>query len=199
MIGAVGGRDYVYHDGQLIDEKESRVGIVQWFGRVIGNHHAGFGKVREVEILKGANMSYRREAITGLSFDRRLRGGGAQICNDMGFSLCVRRRGWNLIYDPSVSVDHYPAMRHDLDQRHLFNAVAMTDAIHNETLVLLDYISPVRRIIFVVWAVFVGHRAAPGLLQWVRFRVRGDHEISVKLRAALKGRFEGYKTWLQSG
>src|SRR4029078_12955747 len=77
MIGAVGGREYVYRGAHLVDEKKRRVGVVQWFGRAIGNHAAGFGNVREVEILKGANMSYRRKAIEGLLFYRRLRGDGA--------------------------------------------------------------------------------------------------------------------------
>jgi glycosyltransferase involved in cell wall biosynthesis len=198
LLGAVGGRDYLYRNGQLADEQKSRVGVVQWFGRPIGNHHAGFGLAREVEILKGANMSYRRASITGLSFDRRLRGGGAQVHNDMGFCLSVRRRGWRVIYDPLVSVDHFWGVRHDIDQRDNFNAVAMSDAIHNETLVLLDYLPPIRRIIFLAWAVFVGHRVGPGLVQWVRFRVKGDREISEKLRAAIKGRREGYKTWARS-
>jgi len=197
-IGAVGGRDYLYRNGQLADEQKLRVGVVQWFGRPIGNHHAGFGKAREVEVLKGANMSFRREAITGLSFDRRLRGGGAQVHNDMGFCLSVRRRGWRVIYDPLVSVDHFWGTRHDIDQRDRFNAVAMTDAIHNETLVLLDYLSPGRRITFLMWAVLIGHRVGPGPVQWLRFWIKGDREISAKLRAAFKGRLEGYKTWSRS-
>jgi glycosyltransferase involved in cell wall biosynthesis len=230
MIGAVGGRDCIYREGQLFDEKKSRVGTVQWFGRTIGNHHAGFGDARDVEILKGANMSYRRQAISGLSFDRRLRGRGAEACNDMGFSLSVRRRGWRVIYDPAVSVDHYPTMRpdgmamaidhyptmrpdgmavatascrgggrgYDIDQHNLFNAVAVSDAVHNETLVLLDYLPPTRRIIFLVWALLVGPRGGPGLAQWVRFLMKGDRKISANLRAAFKGRLEGYKTWARS-
>jgi glycosyltransferase involved in cell wall biosynthesis len=197
-IGAVGGRDFLYRENRLVNERKSRVGAVQWFGRAIGNQHAGFGTAREVEILKGVNMSYRREAITGLRFDRRLRGSGAQVHVEMGFSLSVRRRGWRIIYDPAVAVDHFLGVRHDIDKRHVFNAVAMSDAVHNETLVLLDYLPPVRRFIFLAWSLLIGHRAAPGLVQWVRFRMKGDPEISAKLHAAIKGRLDGYKTWARS-
>lgn len=46
--------------------------LVQWFGRVIGNHHLGTGGVREVDILKGVNMSFRQTAPGFLQFWRLL-------------------------------------------------------------------------------------------------------------------------------
>jgi len=97
---------------------------VHWFGRVIGNHHLGVGEPRET-CCKGVNMNYRRAAIANLRFDQRLWGPGAQAHNDMAFSLAVRR-GWKLIYDPRVAVDHYPAQRFDEDQRNKFNQIAFS-------------------------------------------------------------------------
>jgi glycosyltransferase involved in cell wall biosynthesis len=40
-IGGVGGRDWVYHGTQLEEGEREVVGQVQWFGRVIGEHHLG--------------------------------------------------------------------------------------------------------------------------------------------------------------
>jgi cellulose synthase/poly-beta-1,6-N-acetylglucosamine synthase-like glycosyltransferase len=119
LVGGVGGRDWLYIEGKLFDIKNSVgashvVGKLTWFGRVIGNHHVGEGEAREVDILKGANMSYRYESIRNIKFDTRLRGEGAQVCNDMAFSLTVKRQGWKLVYDPIVSVDHFSAERMEL-------------------------------------------------------------------------------------
>ena len=63
-VGGVGGRDWICHGEQLEDGKRcSVIGRVHWFGRVTGNHHLGCDAPREVKILKGANMSYRKAAI----------------------------------------------------------------------------------------------------------------------------------------
>ena len=175
------------------------VGKVQWFGRVIGNHHLGVGEPREVDVLKGTNMSYRRSAVHGTSFDKRLRGSGAQVHNDMAFSLLVKHLGWKLIYDPGLAVDHFPAARFDEDQRHLFSTTAFSMMVHNETLVLLEHLPPVRRVVFGFWALVVGSRAGPGLVQWLRLLPSEGRLAGAKLQAALRGRLEGSRTWRRCG
>lgn len=197
-VGGVGGRDWVYHGQQLEDGKQEVVGRVQWFGRVTGNHHLGVGVPREVDILKGVNMSYRRSAIKGRRFDERLRGIGAQVHNDMAFSLALRRAGWKLIYDPKVAVNHYPAQRFDEDQRNRFNDIALLNAVHNETLVLLENLPSTRRTAFVIWATFVGTRDAPGFFQWLRFLPKEGTLAGQKLVASLRGRWQAWETWQQS-
>lgn len=197
-IGGLGGRDYVFRDGELWEGRKRVVGKVQWFGRLVGNHHLGFGGPRDVDILKGANMSFRREAIEGLRLDRRLRGQGAQVHWEVPFCLAVKRRGWRLVYDPAVSVDHFPAVRHDYDRRNSFSAAAVADASHNATLVLLEHLSPLRRIVFWATMVLVGTRKGPGLLQFVRLALRRDPAAGVRTVASLQGRWEGWKTWRRS-
>jgi cellulose synthase/poly-beta-1,6-N-acetylglucosamine synthase-like glycosyltransferase len=194
-VGGVGGRDRVYHGRQLEDGSRNVVGKVQWFGRVIGNHHLGVGEPRYVDVLKGANCAYRRDAIRHVGFDERLLGTGAQVHNDLSVSLRLRREGWRLIYDPAVAVDHYPATRFDEDQRQSFSAEATFNEVHNETLLLLEHLPSVRRLVFILWAVIVGTRAAPGLVQWLRFLPREGRLSGERLQTALKGRAEGWKTW----
>jgi cellulose synthase/poly-beta-1,6-N-acetylglucosamine synthase-like glycosyltransferase len=196
-LAGVGGRDRVFCDGELDDGKSNIVGRVQWFGRVIGNHHIGEGSVQEVEILKGANMSYRASAIANLRFDQRLRGSGAQVHNDLAFSLKVRKAGWLLIYDPEVTVNHYPAKRFDEDKRSTFNKTAFTNAVHNETLALLEYLSPVQQLIFLLWAFLIGTRSSPGFLQLLRFFTR-DPLIGQKWISTIRGRQEGFLSWKNS-
>ena len=79
LVG-LGGRDYMYVGGKkLVEGQKPIVGKLQWFGRMIANHHLGIGKPREVDFLKGVNMSYRREAVENLHFDGRMKGTGALL------------------------------------------------------------------------------------------------------------------------
>ncbi|MBD2329618.1 glycosyltransferase family 2 protein [Alkalinema sp. FACHB-956] len=197
-VGGVGGRDWVYLGDRLLEGSENQVGILQWFGRVVGNHHIGIGEAREVDILKGANMSYRREAIEGLRFDDRLKGQGAQVHNDLAFSLSVKRRCWKLIYDPAVAVNHYPAQRFDDDQRGSFNAIATINQSHNEVLALLDYLSPLRRLIFLIWSNLIGTRTNPGLIQVLRLFPQEGWLAVQKGWSCLVGRWQGLQTWMNS-
>jgi cellulose synthase/poly-beta-1,6-N-acetylglucosamine synthase-like glycosyltransferase len=197
-IGAVGGRDWVYESGNaepLSVNKFVTVGKLQWFGRAIGNHHIGSGAAREVDILKGANMSYRKAAILNLRFSDALKGTGAQVCNDMGFSLTVKSKGWKLLYDPKIAVDHFPAQRFDEDQRSAFNPIAQQNMAHNETLVLLKYLPVFRKVIYFAWALLVGTRAVPGVVQVFRF-LPSQKELSIQRGfASFQGRITGIRTW----
>ncbi|MEH2236388.1 glycosyltransferase family 2 protein [Nostoc sp.] len=192
-LGGLGGRDWIYHGSQLEDESRLVVGQLQWFGRVIGNHHLGVGEPREVDILKGVNMSFRTQAIGQLRFDERMRGTGAQVHFEMAFTLTLKRAGWKIIYDPNVAVDHYPAQRFDEDQRNNFNEIAFINLVHNETLVLLEHLSFIRRIVFLLWAVFVGTCDSLGLVQWLRFLPSQGQLAGKKLLASWRGRWQGYK------
>lgn len=195
-LGGLGGRDWVHHGSKLEDESRPVVGQLQWFGRVIGNHHLGVGEPREVDILKGVNMSFRTQAIGQLRFDERMRGTGAQVHFEMAFTLTLKRAGWKIIYDPNVAVDHYPAQRFDEDQRNNFNEIAFINLVHNETLALLEHLPFIRRIVFLFWAVFVGTCDSLGLVQWLRFLPSQGQLAGKKLLASWRGRWQGYKQFV---
>jgi hypothetical protein len=192
-LGGVGGRDVVWKDGQMIGVPTELVGRIQWSGRLVGNHHVGAGPPQDVHFLKGVNMAYRRAAIANARFDERLLGGGAQVHNDLAFSLAVRRRGWRLLYDPGVTVDHWPGVRHDLDQRDVLTPTAVTDLVTNETLVVLENLPGVRRAVFVARSVVVGQRNAPGVALFALARATG--RAAPPLAAVLKARLEGWRAF----
>ncbi len=195
-VGAVGGRDWQYIGTRIKEPGEREdVGRLQWFGRVIGNHHLGVGTAREVDVLKGVNMGFRRSAIEGLRFDERMRGTGAQVHFELAFNLALRRRGWKIIFDPLVAVDHYPAVRFDEDKRDRFNSIAWSNAVHNETLALLEHFPPLQRIIFTIWALLVGTREALGLVQLLRL-LPSDRMAQQKWLASIRGRAQGWQSWL---
>lgn len=191
-VGGLGGRDWVHQGGRVESGTRDVVGRMTWYGRCIGNHHLGAGAAREVQFLKGANMSYRRSAIDGLTFDERLRGTGAQVCNDMGFSVAVHRRGWVLLYDPQVELDHYPGVRHDEDRRNEVSYLACHNAAFNQALIVCEALGRPRALAFLVWAVLVGTRGEPGLLQMLRLLPAQRGAAIVRARANIRGAVEGW-------
>ena len=171
-LGGLGGRDRCHRGGTVEDGQRSVVGRLQWFGRTVGNHHLGFGSPREVDFLKGANMSYRAEAFAELRFDRRLRGQGAQPHDDLAFSLAVRRAGWTLAYDPAVLVEHYATPRDEpryyVGGSQLTDQACYFDNAYNHAVALWDTLSPTRRVAYAAWVLLAGMRVLPGLAQAVR-------------------------------
>lgn len=199
LVGGVGGRDILYQNGRLVQGQKKVVGKVQWFGRAIGNHHLGFGEAREVDILKGVNMSFRREAIGEMRFDRRMKGTGAQVHFELAFCLALKHKGWKLIYDPNVLVDHYSAQRFDEDSREeRFSELAALNRVHNESLILLENLSPLRRTVFILWVVLLGTRANRGLVQSLRFLPHEGLLAATKLLVSYQGLWEGWQTWRQT-
>lgn len=160
-IGAVGGRDVVHHGDQVEHGDAAIVGRVLWWGRRVGNHHLRSG-LQDVDFLKGANMAFR--ATAWQPFDPLLWGQGAQVCNDLEATWSVRRRGWRVVYDPDVVVDHHPAPRHDADGRDRRSAQADRDQEHNELYALLRHAAWWHRPILFCYRMLVGTRAAPGML-----------------------------------
>jgi GT2 family glycosyltransferase len=63
----------------------------------------------------GANMAIRRKAFDAIGGFDELMGGGAPLrsSQDYDFSLRMYRRGWAVLLDPEVRVDHYGARRAD--------------------------------------------------------------------------------------
>jgi glycosyltransferase involved in cell wall biosynthesis len=173
-IGGIGGRDVVHQNGGVLQGRKSAVGLVSWYGRAVGNHHIGHGPPRNVHVLKGVNMAFRREAVAGVRFDPRLRGTGAQVHCEMAFSLDVCRRGWTLVYDPDLLVEHYPAVRGDKDQRDVFNDTAFFNASFNLRLIMCEHLPAFRRWVFVTYSMLIGTRADPGIARALLLALDGD-------------------------
>jgi cellulose synthase/poly-beta-1,6-N-acetylglucosamine synthase-like glycosyltransferase len=193
-LGGLGGRDLIATEQFPV---KAVVGKVQWFGRTIGNHHLGVGPARQVDFLKGCNMSFRIEAVQDLMFDQRLRSDEVQICEDMAFCLALRRTGGKLWYDPGVIVDHYPAPATHRRE----GGVApqnIADQVHNETLTIFEDLPPVRRMFFLLWAFLVGTRGGPGVAQIPRLIPR-HRNWPAMLLASLRGRALGLRTACRAG
>jgi hypothetical protein len=69
------------------------------------------------------------------------------------------------------------------------------NSVHNETLVLLEHLPPIRRAAFVAWAILIGTQEALGFLQWFRFLPKEGVLAGHKWLASLRGRWQGWQTW----
>jgi cellulose synthase/poly-beta-1,6-N-acetylglucosamine synthase-like glycosyltransferase len=192
-IGAVGGRDHVHEHGTTVEGRATIVGRVSGLGRLRGNHHFE-SELQDVDFLKGANMAFRREALDW--FDERLRGLGAEVCNDMQATLGVKRRGYRVIWDPAVVVEHYPAERHDHDARSSKTQAALFDRIHNETYVLASTLCGPRRAAALGFAFLIGSRRAPGLMTSMASRLLARPADAASPRLSLQARVAGVRTAL---
>ena len=196
-IGAVGGRDVVHHGERIDDGVARQVGRVRWWGRRVGAHHHR-STLQDVDFLKGANMSYRAAALE--PFDARLHGAGAQVCNDLEASLSIARRGWRVVYDPAVLVEHRPAERFDEDGRTHRTLAAECAEQHNELYVLLRHSSTLGRVPLLAYHLLVGSRHAPGLAlgatRWLRGREPGGLR---RLGALVRARTQALTTLRRAG
>lgn len=200
FLGGLGGRDRCF-DGTAFDDRQAQVvGRIQWFGRVIGNHHLGCGDVREVDVLKGANMSFRSRAFANVRFDLRLKGHGTQPNEDKCFSVAVKCRGWKLAYDPLAAVDHFPAPRAEVRQyvgvSSFTDGRAYQEFAYNEVLSIWDSLSAVRRVVYFAWSTLIGTGTFPGLVQAFRYTPRLGRFAWLRFWLAQKGKVEAFRDLL---
>jgi GT2 family glycosyltransferase len=154
-VGGVGGRDFVYEDGRLWQGQADRVGEIVWFGRHYGNHSLSYPHVRDVHLLKGVNMSCRRDLLQPLD-TRMVPGGRWHWEIDMCFQ--IRRQGKRLVFDPNIRVDHFHGPRPGvLDPGFVYAAN------HNLTLNLVKHLYPAQRLIFLVYTFLWGSYPEMGL------------------------------------
>ena len=182
-LGGVGGRDIVHNLQGRLDDHCTVTGRVQPWGRLVGNHHLIAPAVTPVDFLKGANMSYRLTAVGDLRFDTRLRGAGAQVGNDMAFSMAIAKRGWGLLYDPAIQVDHFPAPRQDNDKRGERNLLAIKNRAFNTWWTLSHHLRPgARRTLALLWEDVIGTAHRPGRLRgWVAHARRNPVAIETSV------------------
>jgi glycosyltransferase involved in cell wall biosynthesis len=181
-VVGVGGRDIVHHGETISARPVGPVGRVTWYGRVIGNHHQPVGdEPREVQHLKGANMSFRRNAVA--RFDRNLM--GAHL-SDTNVSLVAGATG-RIVYDPLATVDHYPAPRpHGFARASVLPEQVFADA-HDWAYVMLGYLSPTGRAGFWAYALFIGQDRRLGVLKALLALPRGPRAALRAWGATMRG------------
>jgi GT2 family glycosyltransferase len=185
-VGAVGGRDVIWNADQAPEAAVREIGRLSWFGRLSGNHHRSSRGARDVEFLKGCNMSFRRELLPQL--DPRLAGEipyGFEV--DLG--LAVRAQARRIVYDPEASVDHYASSDMAAARTGLSYVVN-----HNQTYILLKHLTWWRRIAFLLYTFLIGDRNTIGLLR-VPMLALWEHWSREALTEHFRGKIGGIRTF----
>lgn len=194
-IGGVGGRDW--QPRERWNERE--VGVLRWWGKVVGNHHLGIGPPRDVELLKGVNCCFRGAWLRSIGFDERLRGTGNVSHWEMHLCFAARRVGSRLVYDPSITVDHHIADRldGDVNARGGFDRNSFQDGAFNGSLALLEHLPSTRRRAFRFWQFWLGTRSDPGVAQAVRLLLLGRpvREVIDRLCATRRAMRDASLAW----
>ena len=66
---------------------------------------------------------------------------------------------------------------------------------HNETLQVLEYLSPARRLTYAVWGTLIGTSVTPGLALLVRELLHGNSAAWAVFVATQRGRLAAWATW----
>jgi hypothetical protein len=187
-LGALGGRDVIHTEKGVRERHTDTVGRIYWYGRIVGNHEKIFQGSARAEHLKGVNMSYRRELL--IPFDKLILGNAHHYETDQCFA--VRHRGYHIVFDGDVVVDHYQDA-----PRHLKGNQAGADAErewfihHNRVYVMLKNLGFGRREAFLFYTFVLD-----GGLDAARTAIRSHGMTPAILSATYRGKIAGVRDWV---
>lgn len=190
-VAGVGGRDHVHIDGVPVPTHEvDVVGRIQWFGRSIGNHSQDASGYREVDHLKGCNMSFR--SACRLRADERLRGDAYQY--EVGICLGIKSRGKKIMFDPEIRVNHYLGTRRFGTERVGLSPERLANNSYNQVLVRRGLLPPLRMLAYLAYTFAVGDQTSPGLVR--ALMLAGGNPVAAAriLRPSLRGKLEALGT-----
>lgn len=161
---ALGGPDIIKSEpNSYYDFPVESVGLVRYYGKVIGNHHRRSSGLRLVDTLKGVNMSVKMDVIETL--DENLQGidssKGNGVFWELDLCLKIKKKGGLIYFNPDLIIDH------DSNHSHFIQKSVVSSTSHNLAYVLMKHFSPIRRMLFVFYAVIIGNSHVLGLAKTV--------------------------------
>ncbi len=201
-VVAAGARDLLM-DNPEFRKNESLlfdVGLIHWYGRVTGNHHRGKGNPRPVDILRGSNILFRAAFLKKIGFERRLAGSGAQVSWEIAIGLSAKNQKKKMIYDPTFTVTHHVAPRHDDDNIHRggFNRRATQDIAYNEAIVFLLHARGLSKVAPLIWQFCIGSPPCPGIFRIIIELPNPSPKFFSMLLISFVGRVRAVQQWIGS-
>jgi hypothetical protein len=151
------------------------VGKLTWYGKVIGNHHHTTQGIQTVDVLKGVNMSFRKDYLkpldTNLQSDHSV-GNGSHWELDLCFE--VRKAGGKLIFDPNLDIIH------DSNHDHFVKYENLKNNARNLTYVMLKHLSFSRRISFLSYVIILGNEQLWGFGKLLSLLLKGRFLVGLK-------------------
>ncbi|MBF0278114.1 MAG: glycosyltransferase family 2 protein [SAR324 cluster bacterium] len=199
QVGAVGGPTIPYIEGKpVLEMTRERCLSKTWYGRHHGNSEKIPDALREVHVLRGCNMSFRK-SLAQAQFDQRLKPYWRRFEDDM--ILPIHRQRYKVLYDPQVQVYHHTApvkgvLTRDRDQDTIFGSH------HNNTYVMLKHSGGFQKIAFLCFTFLIGDATNPGMAALIAkgiFRkqfFQSFQELTWALRGKISG-IQSYRDWLR--
>ena len=186
---ALGGPDVIATEPWTYHERPVKtVGVITIFGKVIGNHHHKSEGLREVDVLKGVNMSFRAQHLRAL--DSRLQGldpaRGNGVFWELDLCLNVKSNGGKIYFDPTLLITH------DSNHGHFIKDAVVASTAHNLTFLMMKHLPPWRRSLFLIYSCLVGNGHVHGLVKtsvecFRQRSLRPLHVFRVSMNGVLRG------------
>jgi glycosyltransferase involved in cell wall biosynthesis len=191
---ALGGPDIIVSEPESYENFLARdVGILTWYGKVIGNHHRKSEGLRAVNVLKGVNFSFRRPYLRLL--DEKLQGTdparGNGVFWELDLCLWLAKGGGKIFFDPALIIHH------DSNHSHFVPLAVIESTAHNLTYVLLTHLPRWRKIAFLLYVILIGNGHVPGIAKTLReCWVKRNLEPIRNTMVSLRGVGAGVRTYL---
>lgn len=190
---ALGGPDNIIGD-ELYREDKHFFGYITWYGKLIGNHHHRGTGIHRVQVLKGVNMTIKKEVMplldTKLSSER-FKGNGCHWELDVFLRITKNHPDGKILFDTSLEVQH--ESQHSqviVKENHRNNA-------RNLIYVYLKNLSFMRNLIHILYLIFIGHARIPGFLKMIQFFITSENQLLTKFIFAWQGVAQGFKLYLR--
>jgi len=163
-----------------------------WFGKRIAGNTKMPADIREVDLLNGCNMSFRRSLLTG--FDEYLLPYWRRFEDDA--CLSVKERGYKIIYDPALTVQHFDAAIHE-GMRIDKTPETIIGLHHNSIYIKLKHLKGLSKIIALFYEFIWGDITTPGFFQILGYGVKHRTWSSFpELAYAMVGKVKGIITYM---
>ncbi|MBF0289124.1 MAG: glycosyltransferase family 2 protein [SAR324 cluster bacterium] len=195
QVGAVGGPAVPYINEKPVLEQTSGPCLKKtWYGAHFGNSEKIPDSLREVHVLRGCNMSFRKSLAP--LFDCRLKPYWRRFEDDV--ILAIYHQHYKIMYDPQIQVYHHTAPVQGVKTRDN-DQTTIIGSHHNNTYVMLKHTYLLHQIVFLCFTFLIGDRTNPGL---VGYLVKGAmqkriFECLYEFSWAVKGKISGIQTYLE--
>jgi GT2 family glycosyltransferase len=191
-VGGVGGPVIPYVDTGPLIEYTDEFAKITWWGRRITNATKIPCRCSEVDMLRGANMSFRRSLVDGC--DEHLLPYWRRFEDDICFS--VKSKGYKIIADPELKVFHYEAPMQSKKNRD-DTPLRIIGLHHNSVYVKLKHFKGIRKICSLAYDFLWGDDTAPGALA---FCIQAVKHLNINmlrlLTYAMIGKLKGILTYM---
>ncbi len=198
-VGGVGGPYIEQPGGRDCVEYANTVGTFKWYGRYVSRQWCLTDGPKWVDVLSGSNMSFRRHLIPPIP-DTILPYWNAF---EVYWAGAVRRRGFKLIFDPALAVDHFREGRRcyysfEYRSEKALRRVLFHNHAHNFVYAVLVNSPTIKKLAFLLYEFLVGDSGRPGLVRAAVSVLEGrGGEVAEGLGPSLKGRLAGVRTYLE--